>query len=174
MSQPAISIENLTRRFGQFEAVSRMNLQVFQGEVFTILGPNGAGKTTTIRMLMGLLEPSSGSAAINGLNCHSRRPEVMECVGYRPEEPILYDYLRGIEIIRLMDEMHGLSESQFQERSASLLDSPQMTEDTKECAIRLCHGVLSGCRYRCQLCQDRVACRPDNHPCRLQPDSAGP
>ena len=78
------------------------------GEIFAFLGPNGAGKTTTIRMLMGILKPTTGRAFIGGRDCFAERIEVMRTVGYVPDDPVFYDYLRGREVIRFVGEMHGL------------------------------------------------------------------
>jgi ABC-2 type transport system ATP-binding protein len=75
--------------------------------VFGFLGPNGAGKTTTIRMMMGILVPSGGQVLIDGLDCHAEPAEVKRRVGYLPDTPIFYDYLRGREILQFVGEMHG-------------------------------------------------------------------
>src|SRR5881397_2754911 len=99
MPDSVIHIDRLTKTYGEFAAVSQLQLDVYSGEVFGFLGPNGAGKTTTIRMLMGILVPTSGKATIDGLDCHSDRVEVKRRVGYLPDSPIFYDYLRGREIL---------------------------------------------------------------------------
>src|SRR6185369_13663369 len=91
---PLVDIRGLTKRYGEFEAVAGIELQVARGVLFALLGPNGAGKTTTIRMLMGILQPSAGSARIGGLDCFADRVEVKRRIGYLPDEPIFYDYLR--------------------------------------------------------------------------------
>jgi ABC-type multidrug transport system ATPase subunit len=83
-------------------------LSVSYGQIFALLGPNGGGKTTTIRMLMGILAPTSGSARIDGLDCFEDRVEVKRPSGYLPDEPIFQDHLRGREIIRFSGEMHGI------------------------------------------------------------------
>src|SRR5215475_2287991 len=100
MSAPLVDLQALGKRYGDFQAVDDLTLQVDGGVLFALLGPNGAGKTTTIRMLMGILQPSAGSASIDGLDCFADRVEVMRRVGYVPDEPIFYDYLRGREIIQ--------------------------------------------------------------------------
>src|SRR5437868_10541319 len=110
---PLVDIRGLTKRYGDFEAVAGIELQVARGELFALLGPNGAGKTTTIRMLMGILQPTSGTARISGLNCFGQRAEVMRRVGYLPDEPVFYDYLRGRELLRFVGEMHGLEAKQI-------------------------------------------------------------
>src|SRR5262249_30511180 len=103
----AIVLDGLCKRYGDFEAVGPLTLTVGRGEVFGFLGPNGAGKTTTIRMLMGILVPSGGQALIDGLDCQRARAEVKRHVGYLPDNPIFYDYLRGREIVEFVGEMHG-------------------------------------------------------------------
>src|ERR1700691_5439536 len=95
-----VEINNLTKSYGGFVAVDNLTLSVAHGQIFALLGPNGAGKTTTIRMLMGILVPTSGSAKIDGLDCFKQRVEVKRKVGYLPDEPVFQDYLRGSETIR--------------------------------------------------------------------------
>jgi ABC-2 type transport system ATP-binding protein len=102
-----VEIEELSKTFGGFRAVRDVSLSVAAGEAFALLGPNGAGKTTTIRMLIGLLEPTSGRARIGGLDCFHRRAEVMRLAGYLPDDPIFYEYLRGGEVLRFAADMHG-------------------------------------------------------------------
>ena len=80
--------------------------------MFGFLGPNGAGKTTTIRMMMGILVPSGGRALISGLDCHTQRAEVQRHVGYLPDNPIYYDFLRGREILQFVAEMHGMERAE--------------------------------------------------------------
>ena len=103
-----IEFQELTRTYGDFTAVQPLSLTVQRGEVFGFLGPNGAGKTTTIRMMMGILVPSGGRALISGLDCHTQRAEVQRHVGYLPDNPIYYDFLRGREILQFVAEMHGM------------------------------------------------------------------
>ena len=91
--------------------------------MFGFLGPNGAGKTTTIRMMMGILVPTSGRITIDGLDCQHDRVEVKRRVGYLPDNPMFYDYLRGREILAFVGEMHGQSRAEAQARAATLLRS---------------------------------------------------
>src|SRR4051794_22542662 len=121
MVAPLVDTQNLGKRYGDFQAVDDLNLHVDRGVLFALLGHNGAGKTTTIRMLMGILQPSAGSARIAGLDCFADRVEVKRRIGYLPDEPTFYDYLRGREILRFVGQMHGLSNAQITERSAPLL-----------------------------------------------------
>src|SRR3954462_1296354 len=107
-----IDFQGLTKTYGSFEAVKPLSLSVPRGEVFGFLGPNGAGKTTTIRMMMGILVPSSGRVTIDGLDCQRNRVEVKRHVGYLPDNPMFHDYLRGREILAFVGEMHGQSRAE--------------------------------------------------------------
>jgi ABC-2 type transport system ATP-binding protein len=104
-----IATQALSKSYGEFAAVSSLELKVEHGELFGFLGPNGAGKTTTIRMLTGILIPSSGTATVDGFDCQRERVEVARRVGYVPDTPIFYDFLRGREILEFVGEMHGLA-----------------------------------------------------------------
>ena len=153
-SAPVIEVRGLSKRFGDFEAVSGIDLEVGRGEIFALLGPNGAGKTTTIRMLMGVLQPSSGSAAIDGLDCFADRVEVMRRVGYLPDEPIFYDHLRGREIIRFVGEMHGLSRGDIAARSEPLLERFGLLDATEEYAVNYSRGMKKKLALVCALLHD--------------------
>ena len=153
-SQALVEIEDLSKRYGGFEAVSRLSLKVGAGELFALLGPNGAGKTTTIRMLMGILQPSSGSARIGGLNCFSERVEVMRLVGYLPDEPVFYDYLRGGEIIRFIGEMHGFSRSEIARRTDGLIERLELKEAVNEFAVNYSKGMKKKLAVICAMLHD--------------------
>src|SRR6266446_7733524 len=129
-----VEIKGLSKTYGAFEAVKNVDLSVSYGQIFALLGPNGAGKTTTIRMLMGILAPTSGSARIDGLDCFRDRVEVKRRVGYLPDEPVFYDYLRGSEIIRFSGEMHGLSRGEIEARSRPLMEQLELTDALEEFA----------------------------------------
>jgi ABC-2 type transport system ATP-binding protein len=149
-----VEIETLSKHYGDFEAVSQFSLQVGAGELFALLGPNGAGKTTTIRMLMGILQPSTGSARIGGLNCFSDRVEVMRLVGYLPDEPVFYDYLRGGEIIRFVGEMHGFSKTEIARRTDGLLARLELAEAVNEFAVNYSKGMKKKLALICAMLHD--------------------
>ncbi len=93
MSELAVTLRNLERRFGDFIAVNRISLEVRKGEIFGFLGPNGAGKSTTIRMLCGLLEPSGGQGTVAGFDIRSEREQIKRNIGYMSQRFSLYDDL---------------------------------------------------------------------------------
>ena len=112
----SVVVESLVKRFGHFVAVDRINLEVRKGEVFGFLGPNGAGKSTTIRMLCGLLKPTSGHAVVAGFDV-SRYPEsVRQNIGYMSQKFSLYNDLKVIENIRLFAGLYSVPAKILQER----------------------------------------------------------
>src|SRR5579859_2192437 len=149
-----VEIQGLSKTYGSFEAVRNINLSVSYGQIFALLGPNGAGKTTTIRMLMGILAPTSGSARIDGLDCFRNRVEVKRRVGYLPDEPVFYDYLRGIEVIRFSGDMHGLSRREIETRSRRLLDQLELTDDLDEFAVNYSKGMKKKLALVCAMLHD--------------------
>jgi ABC-2 type transport system ATP-binding protein len=149
-----VNIQGLQKRYGDFEAVAGIDLQVPSGSLFALLGPNGAGKTTTIRMLMGILQPTAGLASIGGRDCFTERVEVMRLVGYVPDEPIFYDYLRGGEIIRFVGDMHGLSKSAIEERAGPLIEHLQLADATEEYAVNYSRGMKKKLALICAMLHD--------------------
>jgi ABC-2 type transport system ATP-binding protein len=136
-----IVTEGLGKKYGGFTALDSLSLRIERGEVFGFLGPNGAGKTTTIRMLMGILVPTGGRAAIDGLDCQSQRTEVMRRVGYLPDNPIFYDYLRGREIVEFVGEMHGLTRGEARRRAGDLLALHGLGEAAEDYAVNYSTGM---------------------------------
>jgi ABC-2 type transport system ATP-binding protein len=117
-----IETEGLSKRFGETLAVSNLDLRVGAGEVMGFLGPNGSGKTTTIRLLMGLLRPSAGRAAILGRDCHADAVALKRDVGYLPDEPFLYPYLSGTETLELVAGLHGFAPAEGRRRAAAVAE----------------------------------------------------
>ncbi len=123
-----LETHNLTKRYGQVTAVEDLNLSVVQGEVFGLLGPNGAGKTTTTLMLLGLTEPTSGEAFIQGFNCTRQPIEVKKLVGYLPDNVGFYGDLTGRENLRFTGQLNGLDPTLCEERIGQLLERVGMTQ----------------------------------------------
>lgn len=119
---PAIAVNNLTRRFGDFVAVDRLTFDVRQGEIFGFLGSNGAGKSTTIRMLCGLLKPTSGTATVGGVDV-GRDPEgVKRRIGYMSQRFSLYEMLTVDQNIRFFAGIYGLDGARLDARREFVLE----------------------------------------------------
>ena len=118
MSAPAIQVEGLTRRFGDFTAVNAITFDVAPGEVFGFLGANGAGKTTAIKMLIGLLEPTSGTARVAGYDVLTQADEVRRRIGYMSQRFSLYDDLTVRENVTLYGGIYGLDRRTIAARMA--------------------------------------------------------
>jgi ABC-2 type transport system ATP-binding protein len=146
-----IEFAGLSKTYGTFQALAPLDLNVARGEVFGFLGPNGAGKTTTIRMMMGILVPSDGAVRIAGLDCHRQSTEVKRHVGYLPDTPIFYDYLRGREILKFIGEMHGLSGREAGQRADRLLDELALGEVSDEFAVNYSMGMKKKLGLACAL-----------------------
>jgi ABC-2 type transport system ATP-binding protein len=146
-----IEFEQLTKSYGGFDAVKGLTMQVGRGEVFGFLGPNGAGKTTTIRMMMGILVPTSGRVLIGGHDCHLDPTEVKRHVGYLPDTPIFYDFLRGREILQFVAEMHGFTKTDARARAARMLDAFDLDEAAEEFAVNYSLGMKKKLGLACAL-----------------------
>lgn len=146
-----IQFQSLTKAYGSFQAVKPLTLDVRRGEVFGFLGPNGAGKTTTIRMMMGILAPSGGRVLVDGFDCHLEAAEVKRRVGYLPDNPIFYDFLRGREIVQFVAEMHGYSRAEAASRAARLLTEFGLDEVTEEFAVNYSMGMKKKLGLACAL-----------------------
>lgn len=119
----AISVENLSKRFENVEAVSGISFAVEQGELFGFLGPNGAGKTTTINMLTGLARPDSGSMHIGGFDCTNRSMRAQQLIGVVPDESNLYPELTGFDNLCFCAALYGLVKQKRQARARELLET---------------------------------------------------
>ncbi len=139
--QAVLDLEDLSKSFGKFHALEALNLKVQPGQVLALLGPNGAGKTTTMRLIMGILQPSRGKARVMGLDCFAHRDQTKRHIGYLPDEPVFYDYLRGREIWQFVGTMHGLAPEEIAARVEPLLEKLELTDATEEYAANYSKGM---------------------------------
>jgi ABC-2 type transport system ATP-binding protein len=138
---PALVTSALTRRFGDFTAVDHIDLTVAPGQFFGFLGPNGAGKSTTIKMLTGLLAPSSGAITILGLDAIAHAEEVKRQIGVVPEGLALFTRLTGSEYLRFAGRMYGLPTDLTAQRTAELLDFMDLAGEPKKLIADYSHGM---------------------------------
>lgn len=132
-----IETRDLTRRFGDFIAVDAITLSVAAGEVFGFLGANGAGKTTAIRMLTGLLAPTSGTASVAGFDVYTQSDSIKRSIGYMSQRFSLYEDLTVRENIRLFGGVYGLSGREIRERTSALLDRLDLAHAASEQVRRI-------------------------------------
>jgi ABC-2 type transport system ATP-binding protein len=141
MPEIAIATEKLTRRFGALTAVDGIDLQVESGQFFGFLGPNGAGKSTTIKMLTGLLAPSSGRMALLGIDFAQHPVEVKRQIGVVPEGMGLFERLNAPEYLEFVGRMYGLDKATTRKRSDELLEFMQLADRSKTLIADYSHGM---------------------------------
>jgi ABC-2 type transport system ATP-binding protein len=141
MPDIAIATERLSRRFGALTAVDGIDLQVESGQFFGFLGPNGAGKSTTIKMLTGLLAPSSGRMSLLGLDFSQHPIEVKRQIGVVPEGMGLFERLNAPEYLEFVGRMYGLDKATTRKRSDELLEFMQLADRSKTMIADYSHGM---------------------------------
>ncbi|MBN2547896.1 MAG: ABC transporter ATP-binding protein [Anaerolineales bacterium] len=132
-SSPLIQTLNLVKRYGDKAAVDDVSFEVYSGEIFGFLGPNGAGKTTTIKMIVGLLQPTSGVVRVSGFDVQQQPLQAKAVNGYVPDEPNLYPKLTGREFLRFIGDLYGIERQQVERRIDEMLrlfDLAQAGDDT--------------------------------------------
>ena len=140
-----IETQNLTRRFGEFTAVRDINLQITKGTIFGFLGPNGAGKSTTVRMITGLLEPTSGEAFVAGNSILSSPIEVKRKIGVLPENLALFESLTIWEHLMMVGPIYGLSRNQTEQRAEQLLKYLDLWPTRHSYVDEASHGMRKKC-----------------------------
>jgi ABC-2 type transport system ATP-binding protein len=121
-AQPAVHTEKLTKVFGEITAVDGVTFDINRGEVFGVLGPNGSGKTTTIRMLCGLLKPTSGTATVAGFDVRTQSEEIRRHIGYMSQRFGMYEDLTVAENLDFYSSLYGLAGEEKRKRMAELFD----------------------------------------------------
>jgi ABC-2 type transport system ATP-binding protein len=148
---PAVETRSLIRRFGDFTAVDGIDLRVERGRFFGFLGPNGAGKSTTIKMLTGLLAPTSGSIRVLGFDVADQALEVKRRIGVVPEDLNLFDRLTGAEMLTFTARMYGLSRTEIAERTRELLELMELDTEPRKLIVEYSHGMRKKLSLACAL-----------------------
>ena len=141
MNEPLIDVSRLLKKFGSTVAVDSISFTVEPGEIFGFLGPNGAGKTTTIKMLTGLLRPTSGRALLGGFDIVRRPESAKRLFGYVPDEPNLYPKLTAVEFLNFVGDIYGLDEARKRSRIAELLEMFEFGPSAAELLEAFSHGM---------------------------------
>jgi ABC-2 type transport system ATP-binding protein len=136
-----IELSNVTKRYGTLAAVDSLNLEVPRGEVFGFLGPNGAGKTTTIRMMMGILKPTSGRVFLGGHDVEREPEKAKALAGFIPDRPFIYEKLTGREFLKFVGRLHHVEPQRLQRRGAELLEHLELTRWQDELVESYSHGM---------------------------------
>ncbi|HET6777494.1 MAG TPA: ABC transporter ATP-binding protein [Gemmatimonadales bacterium] len=136
-----IRINQLTKRYGRFTAVDRIDLAVPSGELFGFLGPNGAGKTTTFRMIAGILRPTGGTIEVGGIDINRRPLEAKARLGFIPDRPFVYDKLTGAEFLRFAAALYGQQGAVIERRIDELLELFELTRWKNELTESYSHGM---------------------------------
>jgi ABC-2 type transport system ATP-binding protein len=143
----AIAVRDLEKHFGTFVAVNKISFSVKRGEIFGFLGPNGSGKSTTIRMLCGILNPSSGWGQVAGHDIFSEQEEIKKSIGYMSQKFSLYEELTPLENIRFYLGVYSVAQNQWTERIQWILDMTRL----QEVQNRLTRELPPGWRQRLAL-----------------------
>ena len=149
MSEPVIRTQQLTKAYGTRLAVDKLDLTIEPGEVFGLLGPNGAGKTTTILMLLGLTEPTSGTAMVAGFDPLRQPLEVKRRVGYMPDQVGFYDNLTGVANLRYTAKLCGFTNKEADEKIEAALARVRLTEAGQRPVL----GYSRGMRQRLAIAE---------------------
>jgi ABC-2 type transport system ATP-binding protein len=136
-----IRLQQLTKRYGSFTAVDRIDLDVRRGELFGLLGPNGAGKTTTMRMIAGILQPTSGSVEIGGDDLVRRPRSAKARLGFIPDRPFVYDKLTGAEFLRFAAALYSQEGAAVERRIDELLELFDLAPWKDELTESYSHGM---------------------------------
>jgi len=136
-----IELQQLSKRYGPTSAVEALDLRIEPGEVFGFLGPNGAGKTTTIKMMMGLLRPTSGRVVLGGFDLQTHPLPAKQLCGFVPDRPHLYEKLSGRELIDFVAGLYGVPDSISKRRAPRLLEMFDLAAWGNELIESYSHGM---------------------------------
>ncbi|MBW1777534.1 MAG: ABC transporter ATP-binding protein [Deltaproteobacteria bacterium] len=136
-----IVLNRLTKRYTKTLAVNDLSLAVPKGEIFGFIGPNGAGKTTTIKMMAGLMAPTSGSVSICGIDMAENPREAKARIGFIPDRPYLYEKLTGMEFLKFIARVYGMVPDGFKEKAQFLLDRFALADWADDLIEAYSHGM---------------------------------
>jgi len=166
-----IEFDQVSRKYGQVTAVDRISLSIPPRELFALLGPNGAGKTTTIKMIVGLLRPTSGSVRICGYDVVRETRQANRCLGYVPDEPYLYEKLSGREFLQFIADLYGLGREEAATRIAREIRNFSLAEFVDQMTESYSHGMKQRLVFAAALLHDPAVLVLDEPMVGLDPRS---
>jgi ABC-2 type transport system ATP-binding protein len=169
---PLIQARQLVKRFGDKVAVNDVSLDVRGGEIFGFLGPNGAGKTTTIKMIVGLLQPTSGTVFVDGYDIQAQPLPAKAASGYVPDEPNLYAKLTARELLRFVSDLYGVDRQLAERRLTELLRLFDLTQAGDDPIDSYSHGMRQKTAMAAALVHDPRVLVLDEPTVGLDPKSA--
>ena len=167
-----IQTQDLVKRFGEKTAVDQVTFQVSAGEVFGFLGPNGAGKTTTIKMIVGLLQPTSGSVEVAGFDLQEQPLQAKAVCGYLPDTPNLYPKLTARELLRFVGDLYEINNEQIERRSQEMLNLFELADAADDPIDTYSHGMQQKTALASALLHDPKVLVMDEPTVGLDPRSA--
>ncbi|GAB4304493.1 MAG: ABC transporter ATP-binding protein [Myxococcota bacterium] len=136
-----LELKEIIKDFGKFRAVNNLNLTIGKGELFGFLGPNGAGKTTTMKIIAGLIRPTSGEVRVDGIDLLKEPIAAKKRMGFVPDSPFIYDKLTGREFLYFIGGVHNLPKKEAEKRSQELLELFQIDNFADELVENYSHGM---------------------------------